>query len=668
MKNIYYGDYGHVRPSISSAFGIKFESSQGCSLESCRPYVAWRSPGGTRWRQEYAEDFFDVKIEDGFVQFGCCLEKLEIKVGMKRLTKQVWELSGKLSNKGVGAVELSRFHYLHGKVSSQDIHFIAPTEINLIYGRMYHRGDIVPSGAAVMENQWGKQNKISWPLLSDPIHEADHWALSIDTGIFTAGWDQPGWFFGFTGPGTAFGEVGYNAQQAYPDFFVGTLLDNILLESGQTRVLEKTILCYGDWQDSLHFWAQKCGDELGAKHQPHSLAGYCSWYQYWDKVTPDDIKRAVEEFSDFPEPPGGRVIQIDDGFQKSPGDWQANPIFQESWESLPEMISQARFIPGMWLGPTLIHETNSLVKEHPEWLQRLFDGEPALWFSNWGKTYFLETDRPESQQFMRDLFKGFIAQGWRYFKIDFAYPISTARVAYDRTKTSFESLRHMHQLFRETCGDDILINACMGQPGRFAIGTVEMARLGRDIGHDWAIVRDNIRVLMLRICVNGLWWQADPDVFSMRQENSTLTDEENYLLMGTLGLMGGLFLTSDFPSQWSAAAKEAVLEFWTASGPCTPLRHYVNFATDGVPEAYRVSYGDDQTPQHLIGIYNWDIKHRDLCVPLTKLRLKPDVPWQLTKTQWNRDIQLVNDSLVIKNQPPHSIRIAGLTEKEDRLR
>ena len=67
-------------------------------------------------------------------------------------------------------------------------------------------------------------------------------------------------------------------------------------------------------------------------------------------------------------------------------------------------------------------------------------------------------------------------------------------------------------------------------------------------------------------------------------------------------------------------------------------------------------------PQHLIAVYNWSSEHRDVCVSLQKLRLKPGISWQLLKTQRNRDIQLVNGSLLIKKQPPHSVRIAGLTE------
>ena len=41
---------------------------------------------------------------------------------------------------------------------------------------------------------------------------------------------KPGWFFGFPGPGTGFGEIGYIIQVESSPFFVGVLLDNIILE------------------------------------------------------------------------------------------------------------------------------------------------------------------------------------------------------------------------------------------------------------------------------------------------------------------------------------------------------------------------------------------------------------------------------------------------------
>ena len=45
-----------------------------------------------------------------------------------------------------------------------------------------------------------------------------------------------------------------------------------------------------------------------------------------------------------------------------------------------------------------------------------------------------------------------MAQGWRYLKIDFTYGLVTARKAYDRKKTSFQSLRDLYTLFGKPAG------------------------------------------------------------------------------------------------------------------------------------------------------------------------------------------------------------------------
>ena len=67
-----------------------------------------------------------------------------------------------------------------------------------------------------------------------------------------------------------------------------------------------------------------------------------------------------------------------------------------------ERAPQLGSLPGTYLVPTALHESNPLVKHHPEWLQRLPNGEFAVHFANWGgKTYFMEIDRPEVKDFMR---------------------------------------------------------------------------------------------------------------------------------------------------------------------------------------------------------------------------------------------------------------------------
>jgi len=72
------------------------------------------------------------------------------------------------------------------------------------------------------------------------------------------------------------------------------------------------------------------------------------------------------------------------------------------------------------------------------------------------------SDHPEARALITTILKEFICTGWRYFKIDFAYTVSDNRAKFDRSKTSFETLRSQWQLFREALGEDALINACIG--------------------------------------------------------------------------------------------------------------------------------------------------------------------------------------------------------------
>jgi hypothetical protein len=568
-----------------------------------------------------------------------------------------WRFSGKLFNSGNKPIELARFHYLDGELSAQYKFLELQGSGDM---RLVQSGETTPAPRAKLEQTWQSMN-VSWPRLSDPIHDAANWSVSRDTGAFLPTWNQPGWFAGFTGPGTAFGEIGfYTGNPAR--FFVGVLLDNVLLGSGQQRELESFSLLAGDWQECIQSWAVTCAQEAKVSHPKPPLVGYCSWYQRESQVRPDDVFRAANEFAEWPVPPGGRTIQIDDGWQVKPGIWTPNAKFSAAWASLREHIEQTSSLPGLWIAPTTVHETHPMVRDHPDWLQRLPNGEFAIHFANWGgKTYLLEPDRPDSQKFIAAVIERARQEGWRYLKVDFTYPVSTARLAWDRRKTSFETQRDFYKLVRRAAGPKILLNACVGEPARYALGQVEITRLGGDTGSDWPTVQSNLRRTLAFAATNGAWWQADPDVFYMRQKKTRLTPEENFLLTGTLGLLGGVFLTSDWPSQWSGEAKAIVREFWTANGVSAPLQHRMVLTAEGNIEAYRVSYAETQNPRHRIGLYNWSDWPQTIRVSLAAAGIEPGAIRQLSVKEGVRGIRLHNGFLEHEAQPAHSLRIAEIS-------
>ena len=273
-------------------------------------------------------------------------------------------------------------------------------------------------------------------------------------------------------------------------------------------------------------------------------------------------------------------------------------------------------------------------------------------------------DKPEAKQFMSSIIKDAKQQGWEYIKIDFTYALSTLREQYNKKKTNFESLKDLYSLFREAAGEKIKLNACIGEPGRYALGKVDVTRLGGDIGSNWGTIKGNLRALFMALPTNGVWWLGDPDVFYMRKENSSLTEEENYLLTGSTGLMGGAFLTSDFPSQWDAKSKQTVEEFWNTKSPEIPLHQYIYYSDDGSPIAFLTCSKDGNKIKNRVGIYNWSDQPVDISVDIKELGLNENIKWQIKDFSkvFNARALLEKNIIKIKQQPPHSIRIVELFE------
>jgi len=650
---------------------IQIKASGLGTFSRCRPYLAWRAPGATQWTEDVASDLQSERISSRETKLTCSVGPVIASVFMKRLDANVFEFSGSIKNQGAKTIEMARFHYLHGVVDPHGDSFIACDSFGMNnFGVTKSADDVAPAGEKLAN--WCKSAGVSMPTLSDPFHDAKNWASSLDVGIFAPALNKPGWFMGYTGPGTAYGEIGFKTQTQPPQFYSGVLLDNVILESGSSRTLEKFIVYAGDWQDAMGYWVNLTAKEFNVKPQAKPLVGFCSWYQWYGGVTPEHVLRANDEFAVLPVPPGGRAIQIDDGFQVMPGNWGPNPRFEKEWKELPNKISAKGSMPGLWLAPTAIGDIHPISKSHPEMLQRLPNGDCAVSFSNWkwcadsngnhvDKTYFLEFDRPDSKAFIADIMKNAVKDGWRYFKLDFTYGLSTARIAYDRKKTMFESLRDLYAGIRKATGPGILLNGCIGYTERYPLGNIDIIRMGGDIGGNWAQVQGNLRELLTRSYANGVWYQGDPDVFFMRKANSSLNEEENFLLTGSIGLIGGVFLTSDYPSQWSQEARKAVDAFWTPEGPRVPARHFVDYGDDNAIKAYMVSYNDAKAgPQHRVGLYNWSDGSQTIRIAMNELKLKSDLKWKAAPFLPQQSVSLQDSSIVVQNMPAHSLRIVDL--------
>jgi hypothetical protein len=74
-----------------------------------------------------------------------------------------------------------------------------------------------------------------------------------------------------------------------------------------------------------------------------------------------------------------------------------------------------------------------------------------------------------------------------------------------------------------------------------------------------------------------------------------------------------------------------------------------------------VSYEDGKIPHHRIGLYNCSDAVRDTQVALSELGLAAKVDWKQHFNVRDRDVKLVGKTLIVERQPPHSLRITGLS-------
>jgi hypothetical protein len=642
-------------------------------IRGASPRVVWREPGAGAWVDSAGGS---GALPGRFVStFRSC--PLSAEVDVRRLDDRSIRVSGTLRNVGEAEVELARFHYLHGGLAGAaqaGVGLLAPTP-HAESCRLFRRGDRLPPVKTQAEELWASMF-VHWPRMADPIHLQPDWALAVDVGVLTPAWDAQGLLLGFTDPIRAFGEIGLRTRGEEAGFFAGLLLDGVVLGPGERRELDALFIRHGDWQENMRAWALSCAAAAGVRSVREPLVGYCSWYQYGHLITSEHIRRASREVAAWPIPPGGRTVQIDDGFQVMPGDWGPNERFRDGWDALPAEIAAAGSVPGLWLAPHAVFHRHPVVAEHPDWVQRLPSGEPAVSFSNWGwcsrpdwkwgeghePTYYLDPDHPRARTFMHDIVSGAVRQGWRYLKLDFTYAVSTARLPADPRKTRMETLRGMYELFRDAAGPATIICACIGEMGRYALGLADTARLGGDIGSEWRSIKQNLPDTLIRMSTNGTWWVGDPDVFHMREENLRMSPEEAWCLTGTVGLLGGVFLTSDFPTQWAPPAAELVRQFWNREGPPVPADARVAYTAAGTPAAARFSHAGPGGATHRVAVYNWGDEPATVSVSLSALGgLESPALAVRRAVPSSAHAELAGARLVCRDMAAHSLRIVELS-------
>ncbi len=292
---------------------------------------------------------------------------------------------------------------------------------------------------------------------------------------------------------------------------------------------------------------------------PGSIAGWISWFAFFDKVTEKDMVETADVFSSTLGPFGYDYFQMDDGYQRGNGEselWLTpNGKFPNGLKYLADYIRGKGLKPGLWMGVGFFN--GEFAQKHSEWFLR--DSSGTLVTGNWIQ-YPLDASNADALNgVVRPIFKGFRAQGWEYFKVDGLRHLryegyNANRDYFDRKKIDLvDAYRRYAQTVREEIGKDHFMLACWGIRPEL-VGIIDGCRIGDD-GFSYAgLAQYN--------SFNNIVWRNDPDHIEL--------NEGAYRSTMVTSLTGSLLMLTDKPAVYRTPviepAKRAVPVLFTRPG------------------------------------------------------------------------------------------------------
>lgn len=267
---------------------------------------------------------------------------------------------------------------------------------------------------------------------------------------------------------------------------------------------------------------------------PTSVAGWTSWFAFKDQVTEGDIRRTADVLAERLKPYGYDVLQIDDGFQRTPisvpDNWlNTNAKFPGGLQGLQRYIAGKQLTPGLWTNTTF-HDS-AWAYAHPQYFVRAAAGRPSR--GNW-VGYVMDGSAATMRDLVLPVYAELNRQGWRYYKVDalrhLRYEGFNSHASWfagqgiDRGRV----YRSFTQQIRTTIGRDAFLLASWG-PRPELIGLIDATRLGDDGFGYGGFAQFN--------SFNNVVWRNDPDHIELHQPDgrraATLTSLTGSLLMLT---------------------------------------------------------------------------------------------------------------------------------------
>jgi alpha-galactosidase len=404
--------------------------------------------------------------------------------------------------------------------------------------------------------------------------------------------------------------------------------DGARLDPGQSIQTDWAVLTFInlDEVDPLGNYVEAVARQYHIDKIAETPIGWCSWYQYFNKVTADDIRKNLDVIASNQSRLGLRLMQIDDGFETAIGDWSTfKPTFPNGVSPLASEIRGRDLTPGLWLAPFLANMRSRLVRENPDFILRNGLGLPVSAGATMESLFntALDLTHPGALEYACGLIRTAVQDwGFPYLKLDFLYAGALNGRHKDPTKTRAQILRAGLEALRQAAGSEPYLVAC-GAPLGSVLGLFQSCRIGDDVSPEWKprmprhvrrslpisvenevhfpSTRNALQNIITRAPLHKRWWINDPDCLMVRPD-SDLTLVEIQTLASAIALTGGALLLSDemqgLPSERLAIAQSLL--------PIIGKRPRILDWFDAPrPTRLRLDMDGPAGPWHILGLFNW---------------------------------------------------------------
>lgn len=323
--------------------------------------------------------------------------------------------------------------------------------------------------------------------------------------------------------------------------------------NGTARLMDFVHLC-GEYETKFDKWFAFMNIK---SRLTEKKCGYTTWYNYYRNINESIVSRDLESLSKLPEKVD--VFQIDDGYQKSIGDWlhTDESKFPGGMKKIADEIHKKNMLAGLWLAPFAASKDSFIYKQHKDWLIRDEKGNFYPAGANWGGFYAIDFYNEEAAEYIKTVFKTILNEwGYDMVKLDFLYAACVMPV---HNKSRGQIMCEAMDFIRECVGDKLVLGC--GVPLMPCFGKVDFCRIGADVALDWKYnkfaIREDVSIPTTVNCsvfsrhLDKRAFLNDPDVFLLRDDNINLDFSRRKLLAQINSIFGSLLFVSDNVSQYS---------------------------------------------------------------------------------------------------------------------